>query len=245
MNYIRNIFKVINFRKGYEALIKKYYGGFFEKPSKNSAYNKTDAINYNNTRENTEAWQKENKTLADFLKNIPNGITVLDVPFGTGRFTNLYRDKQFIIYGLEKSIEMINVAKKNNQNEIHITCGDAIEIPFENNKFDLVVSVRFLPHIISFGNAKKVIAELSRVSKKYVIVQLGERLQQDFRRRLPKDDEKMGCWLYPDEIEEFLKKVGLRIIRKSEALHPGVTMKKKYYWNEGNWYAYLCEKCKD
>ncbi len=242
---IRLFLQNMNMRRLNERLIKKYYGGFFEKPRLETAYKEDAAQKYVAEREKTSSWIKENATMHNYLNQLPEKLTVLDVPFGTGRFVEYYREKAFKIYGLEKSESMIEAAKKvlgDGFGGGEVKNGDATNMPYADNSFDLVVSFRFLPHIISFDQAKATIKEIYRVSKKYAIMQIGVRKNEDYRRRMPTDHEKMGTWFYDHEIKDLLLKNGFEIIEKSEALHGGVTINRKYYKNDGAWHAYFCKK---
>ena len=137
------------------------------------------------------------------------------------------------IYGIEKSPDMIEAAKKslsNNFYQCNVQIGDALRLPYDDNEFDLVVSVRFIPHILTFGQAIIALKEFQRVTNKYVIVQLREREERRYRRRLPKSNEKMDSWLYPIEIEKLLSDVGFQILEKSEV------------FSEKGSRAYLCKK---
>src|SRR5690606_33745200 len=106
-------------------------------------------------------------------------------------------------------------------------------LPYPNDSVDLVVSFRFLDTIVSFGDAKKALAEFARVTKDKAILEISVRKESFARPRLPRDDEVMGGLLYPKELEELLAGVGLRIVRRSELIK-----------DTGKWHmhAYLCEK---
>lgn len=242
--YLKGKLPSVNFKKLHEGLLFSINGGFFEKPRIFTAYTFKDAFDYNETRVNTESWKLENIAIEKFLNQLPNELKILDVPFGTGRFVKYYQKKNFRIFGLDKSIEMIEAGKRDGffEGNVNIFEGDAAQIPFDDGSFDLVVSFRFLPHIINYGQAKQVMKELSRLSSKYLIVQLGERKISDFRRRKPRNNEKMGTWFYPNEVKSFIESYGFEILEKSPPLHGGVTIGRSYYKNKGAWYAYLCQK---
>ena len=51
------------------------------------------ASNYEATRIKQDSWHAETRILSKFLELLPDRINVLDVPFGTGRFLDLYDQK--------------------------------------------------------------------------------------------------------------------------------------------------------
>jgi ubiquinone/menaquinone biosynthesis C-methylase UbiE len=102
-------------------------------------------------------------------------MSVLDVPFGTGRFLPLYNNKNHLVTGLDSSQDMVDQAKDkfgNSLTNVSIDICDARKMPYQNGQFDLSVCFRFLPWIVSFKDLKIILNELSRVSKKYTIIEL-------------------------------------------------------------------------
>jgi ubiquinone/menaquinone biosynthesis C-methylase UbiE len=109
-----------------------------------------------------------------FLSEIPDGSTVLDVPFGTGRFIEFYLKKNMSVYGIDISKDMLDIAREHlgdHYNQCNISVGSAEHLPFENDFFDLVVSCRFLT-LIPMAMVKKVLSEFCRVSKSKIILNI-------------------------------------------------------------------------
>jgi ubiquinone/menaquinone biosynthesis C-methylase UbiE len=95
-----------------------------------------------------------------FLSEIPDGSTVLDVPFGTGRFIEFYLKKNMSVYGIDISKDMLDIAREHlgdHYNQCNISVGSAEHLPFENDFFDLLVSCRFLT-LIPMAMVKKVLS---------------------------------------------------------------------------------------
>jgi ubiquinone/menaquinone biosynthesis C-methylase UbiE len=138
----------------------------------NSYYNKT-AKNYIKIRKESKEWQSEQKIVEELINQLPDGINVLDIPFGTGRFVDFYLNKKMNIYGLEISEAMIGAAKEaleDSFNKCEIRIGDATEkLPYDDNFFDLVVCLRFLK-FFPYNTAKEIITEIYRVTKSRVII---------------------------------------------------------------------------
>jgi ubiquinone/menaquinone biosynthesis C-methylase UbiE len=103
---------------------------------------------------------------ADAFHSIPlkSGSKVLDLGCGNGRVHELLKDLKAEYYGLDISKELIEHAKKNVPNG-HFVIGNLLEIPYHNNKFDLVISLATLHHIPSGVAREQAIKEIYRVTK--------------------------------------------------------------------------------
>ncbi len=145
--------------------------------AKGDSYYGKVAANYEKRRAKQDWWQVEQKEMKSLLDGLPRGLSVVDIPFGTGRFVPYYIERGYKIHGLDASIEMLNTASSllgDQFNECSVMTGNAIELPYSDNQFDLVVSTRFLRDIIVSDDAKKALKEFARVTKKYAIIQLGQ-----------------------------------------------------------------------
>lgn len=89
--------------------------------------------------------------------------------------------------------------------------GDAAALPFRDEEFDLLVSIRFLRDIVTFDIAKQVMGEFSRICKKYAIIQLGQNTKAGFN---PDPDGTMGGSLSATDIKNFFKDYGFKITDK-------------------------------
>ncbi|MFH1839695.1 MAG: class I SAM-dependent methyltransferase [Nanoarchaeota archaeon] len=83
--------------------------------------------------------------------NITNEM-VLDVGCGTAFYSDLFKDYT----GIDNSEGMLEKANSN------VILGNAEELPFEDDSFDIVISVTALHNVKGF---KKAIKEMERVSK--------------------------------------------------------------------------------
>ncbi len=93
----------------------------------------------------------------------------LDVGCGTGLITIRLADRVHSVVGLDKSAEMIKLAEPR-PNITYITA-DALDVPFDNNSFDLVVSVTVMQDV-GKENWDKFISEIHRVTKKEAVVSI-------------------------------------------------------------------------
>lgn len=94
---------------------------------------------------------------------------VLDVPCGTGRFSNLLKEKGITTIGLDLSLTMIEEAKLAHKDE-HYLCGDLKKLPFQDNSFDLAMCIRMF-HLVSDPELRiQLLSELRRVCKYGAII---------------------------------------------------------------------------
>jgi ubiquinone/menaquinone biosynthesis C-methylase UbiE len=104
------------------------------------------------------------------LENIPDDFSgkILDIPAGTGILTyeKYLRMKNAEIICMDYSKDMLDIAKErfenNNINNIECQQGDAGNIPFENETFDVVLSMNGFH---AFPDKEKAFFEINRVLK--------------------------------------------------------------------------------
>lgn len=103
----------------------------------------------------------------NFLKDIPKDAKILEVGTNIGNQIFHLQSQGFTnLYGIEIQDRAINYAKHRTDN-LNIIKGDALDIPFKDNYFDIVFTHGVLIHI-SPENITKVIDEIYRVSNKYI-----------------------------------------------------------------------------
>ena len=125
-----------------------------------------------------------------------------------------YLKKKFKVSGLDASHEML-AAAKSVLGESYDACtaitGNAMNLPYADGQFDLLVSTRFLRDIIHFGDAKVALAEFVRVAGPHLILQLGEAIEGG---RMPDDNETWHSSMSPKMVEQILTDHGLEIVEK-------------------------------
>jgi demethylmenaquinone methyltransferase/2-methoxy-6-polyprenyl-1,4-benzoquinol methylase len=109
-----------------------------------------------------KVWRRK---VRNIVKNIPHN-SILDVATGTGDLAvALSKLKDAQIIGVDISNKMLEVGKvkvkkKNLSDRIELKYGDSLNLPFDNEKFD-VVTVAF--GVRNFENIGKGLGEISRV----------------------------------------------------------------------------------
>jgi len=92
------------------------------------------------------------------------GMSILDVGCGTGSHLQLYQRYECHLYGLDLSPSMLDVARERLGETVQLDLGDATNMPYENDKFDLVISMLTL-HEMSPETRSLVLNEIKRVLK--------------------------------------------------------------------------------
>jgi len=114
--------------------------------------------------------QSRKKKFELFMRTFnPTEITsILDVGCGEGNFLEL-------MYPFKKSITCIDISEKNIEKfkklhpNIKIMQGNAKDMPFEDNSFDIVFSNAVIEHVGDINEQKKFAKEISRVGRNYFI----------------------------------------------------------------------------
>lgn len=116
-------------------------------------------------------WEKVARALAEHYQLKP-GMKILDV--GCGKAFLLY-DFTKVVPGLElQGIDVSDYAIANSKEEIRdrLQVGSAIELPYPDNYFDLVISINTLHNLHNY-DLDKALREIERVGKKdkYICVE--------------------------------------------------------------------------
>jgi len=103
----------------------------------------------------------------NFLQDIPKDAKILEVGTNIGNQLLHLQSQGFTnLYGIEIQDRAINYSK-NRTNNLNIIKGDALDIPFKDNYFDVVFTHGVLIHI-SPENITTAINEIFRVTNKYI-----------------------------------------------------------------------------
>lgn len=224
-----------------KKLIKRYFKRIVKKLNRRkkpigNVYYDSKAEGYEEKRKKKEWWHREQNEMNRIISNFPNGMKVLDVPFGTGRFVPYLLEKEMEIYGLEISQDMIEEAAKilgDDLKKCTINIGDATQMPYDDNYFDMVICFRFLQNIISYDQAKIVLKEISRVTKKYAIIEMPIRKPDKPRSVFPKGSDMIGGNFYEEDVVQFFHNENLEIVDRSEAIKDS---------GNSNMFIFTCQK---
>lgn len=133
-------------------------------------YYGSTARDYEKKRSIKPDWQREQNAVSKMVTSGP----VLDVPVGTGRYLQIYKDKGFKFQGIDASHEMIAQAHLKHADLI-AKRGCITDLPFKGRQFGTVVCSRLLNWLYPVDMAKAV-QEMRRVGKQIVTsIRLGEK----------------------------------------------------------------------
>lgn len=132
------------------------------------------AARYDAERASTAKWSREQAVMAAFLRQLPPESSVIDIPVGTGRFIEFYHSQSLRATGIDISPDMLTQAElraSEKGSNIDLRIGDIRRIEAADSTFDVAICFRFL-NWLNRGDLKKVIAELARVSRTYIVFSL-------------------------------------------------------------------------
>ena len=119
---------------------------------------------------NSKFWTEVVKDLNNFYK-LKNGSKILDIGCGKGfmLFDFMKLNPNFVLEGVDISDYAITNAVPEVKKFLKV--GDAKSLPYEDNSFDLVISIN-TTHNLEINQCKKALSEMERVSRKdkYLIV---------------------------------------------------------------------------
>ena len=105
------------------------------------------------------------------LERIGEVRRVLDLPCGTGRFTGFLSERGYEYFGADISMKMLDVLAQDRGRKPPLLRCDAEALPFQDNVFDCVLCIRFLNHHIPARIRERMVREMRRISKRWLIVQ--------------------------------------------------------------------------
>jgi hypothetical protein len=163
------------------------------------------AQGYDAKRTDHPKWTIEQNLIEDMLSDLPEGSMVFDCPVGTGRFVPFYESKGFQWAGLDKSREMLDLAKakatKKGGYLFHgdILDADGMKANFEDKMFNAAVMCRLTRWLDGsvMGSAeiecRQAMANLERITKDRIIFTIRvDHPRQDIIRPIEWFGERAG-----------------------------------------------------
>ncbi len=161
----------------------------------------------------------------------PDITSAIDVGCGRGDFTIeiAKRYSQLIqIHGCDFVKENLSIAKRLSESMGKITFHEAniLNMPFNNNSFDLTVCINTLHHIY-IEDLEKALSELARITKKYLVLEIKNNNNFLYKYILPNLYKYIiykslhGMNVYPASIEKtskILRNYNFRIVNTSGIL---------------------------
>ncbi|GMQ98514.1 MAG: hypothetical protein BMS9Abin17_1029 [Acidimicrobiia bacterium] len=91
-----------------------------------------------------------------------DGMMILDVGCGTGTGLERYLDAGCEVFGIDASQAMLDQAHNRLGDRADLTLGNAADMPYDDNTFDVVVASMFL-HELPVETRDRVVSEIARV----------------------------------------------------------------------------------
>jgi SAM-dependent methyltransferase len=179
------------------ALARKFGKDFFDGDRKNG---------YGGFSYMSRFWQPVIPTFKDYW-NLTKSSSVLDV--GCAKGFMLY-DFQQIIPGITvKGIDISEYAIENSMNEIrdHVSVANAINLPFDDNSFDVVISVNSV-HNLEREECAKALQEIERVSKGKSFITVDAYRNEEEKKRMYNWNLTAKTIMSVDEWEKFFNEIG-------------------------------------
>lgn len=132
--------------------------------------------------------------MLDSVKDLPKDLSILDIGCGNGIDLERYRSLGFEnLYGIDPSTKLFEEIKSNTENKIELKEGTFENIPYEDNKFDILTSRLALHYTKDVTKAFKEMARTLKSVGKLIIV-----VSHPFADALEKKDEEGNviCYLF-------------------------------------------------
>lgn len=141
------------------------------------------------------------RLLKKIMKEKISGLEVLDIPCGYGRFTQALLTGNNRLINSDLSFFMVKRAVEQGQALQADVLGAAADtkkgLPFKENVFDLLLSMRFFHHVHEGSDREAILHEFFRVSREWVILSyykanLFHQLQRKIRRKVKRKQTRIS-----------------------------------------------------
>lgn len=153
------------------------------------------------------------------------GATLLEVPCGAGRLTDVFLELGMRVTAADVSGRMVGVCAERFGDHCRYAVASAAALPFPDRSFDVVACVRLLHHVPEAETRRRIVEELCRLAGRLIILTasdatlLHNRWRTFWRRRRGRDPRPMAA---RSEIEALAAIHGFRP-RRVRALAPIVS----------------------
>jgi SAM-dependent methyltransferase len=139
--------------------------------------------------------------------NLDSSKKVLDI--GCAKGFMMYDMKKLIPGITVKGIDISEYAIKNAMDEIkpHVQVANAVDLPFEDNEFDVSISVTTI-HNLEIDECAKALQEVERVSKQGSFVTLDAYRNEEEKERMFNWNLTAKTVMSVDEWKKFFKEIG-------------------------------------
>jgi len=93
---------------------------------------------------------------------LPEGLRVLEIGIGAGKLLEVLRERGNEVYGVDVSADLVEKAKANGFEQVHLVDVSTSPLPFDEDAFDVVFCYEVLEHLT---NPHRMFCEIRRVLK--------------------------------------------------------------------------------
>ncbi len=170
----------------------------------------------------------EKAVLRELGARIGHIRTALDLPCGTGRLSRTLLEFSDEVIIADSSSAMLEVAREDLADpRVKCQLMDAENISLANGSVDLVFCHRFLYHVFSKSRRTRMLGEIVRVTRRYVILSYSPpgflNRWRRFRRRLLRRSAPSDSQPSADQYREEIRAAGLRFLHTATLRHFPVT----------------------
>lgn len=148
-------------------------------------------------------WEPVIPTFKEYY-NLDENSKILDI--GCAKGFMLYDFAKAIPGITVKGIDISQYAIQNAKEEVkeHLQVANALKLPFEDNSFDLVISVTTL-HNLNKEDMKQALSEINRVTKKDAFITLDAYRDDEEKKRMEAWNLTALTMMHTNEWKEFFK----------------------------------------
>lgn len=148
-------------------------------------------------------WEPVIPTFKEYY-NLDENSKILDI--GCAKGFMLYDFTKAIPGITVKGIDISQYAIQNAKEEVkeHLQVANALKLPFEDNSFDLVISVTTL-HNLNKEDMKQALSEINRVTKKDAFITLDAYRDDEEKKRMEAWNLTALTMMHTNEWKEFFK----------------------------------------
>ena len=122
---------------------------------------------------------REQQILVRLLREVDQGIHLLNAASGAGRFSELILSKVGGAVFVDLSLPMLRISRESisqPSKDLSFVAANVMRLPFPDKSFDLVMAVRLLHHIHNDSECQVCISELLRVTRRWAVVTFADSL---------------------------------------------------------------------
>ena len=146
---------------------------------------------------------------------------VLDLPCGYGRFSSFLVERGLGLINCDISFAMVvraneRAVKFSNRADRGAVADATSGLPFKDETFSIVMSMRFFHHVHSSKNRRKILNEYARVSSGWVVLSYYQsntlhKIQRKFRRKIKKTPTRIKM-INRKEFQSEVEKSGFKVV---------------------------------